>query len=93
MKPPSPVHRDVIRQFLHEATDMHIDGVDITRLPSGMALIVHYRDVRGFSHKKAMQNPNARTMSDIEDMAVLMSEWLVHPTTAKADELATAGSC
>jgi hypothetical protein len=89
MRLPSPVQRDVIRQFLHEATDLHIDGVDFTRLPSGVAMIVHYRNLKGNVQKKAMQSPGATSMGHIEDMAVLMSEWLVHPTT-RAGEFLTA---
>lgn len=89
---PNPSERAAIRQFLHESTDLQIDGVDFTRLPSGIALIVHYRDLKGEMQKKAMQNPNARTMDHIEDMVVLMSEWLVHPST-RAGEFLSAGSC
>lgn len=93
MRLPSPQQREVIRTFLHEATDMHVDAVVFEPLASGIRMIVHYKDARGFSHKKSMSSPDGTTMSHIEDMAVLMSEWLVHPTTTKADELQTAGNC
>jgi hypothetical protein len=93
VKLPSPNQREVIRTFLHEATDLHIDAVVFFRPESGIGMTVHYKDARGFSHKKTMRSPDGATMSHIEDMVVLMSEWLVHPTTTKQDELLTAGSC
>lgn len=93
MKLPSPSQRETIRTFLHEATDMHIDAVTFAEAESGVRMIVNYKDARGFSHRKTMLSPDGTTMSHIEDMAVLMSEWLAHPATAQNDELQTAGSC
>jgi hypothetical protein len=46
-------------------------------------MTVHYRDSKATAHKKTISNPDANHMAHIEDMAVLMSEWLVHPTTRR----------
>jgi hypothetical protein len=51
VKLPSPNQREVIRTFLHEATDLHIDAVVFFRPESGIGMTVHYKDARGFSHK------------------------------------------
>jgi hypothetical protein len=53
-------------------------------------MTVHYRSPKGQAQHKTMSNPDARSMSDIEDMVVLMSEWLVHPA-ARAGEFLSAG--
>jgi hypothetical protein len=87
---PTPNERAAIKQFLHECTDLHIDGVDFAKLPSGVAMTVHYRDGKGHSQRKSIQNPDVSHMAHIEDMAVLMSEWLVHPST-RAGEFLSAG--
>jgi hypothetical protein len=87
---PTPNERAAIKQFLYECTDLHIDGVDFTHLPSGVAMTVHYRDAKGHAQRKTIQNPDATHIAHIEDMAVLMSEWLVHPA-ARAGEFLSAG--
>jgi hypothetical protein len=83
---PTPNERAAIKQFLHECTDLHIDAAEVTGMASGVSLTVHYRSPKGQAQHKTMSNPDARSMSDIEDMVVLMSEWLVHPST-RAGEL------
>lgn len=93
LKLPSPDQCEVMRVFLAESTDLHIDNVGFNRLASGACLTVHYRDVRGFSHKKHISNLNARNDNDITDLVVMASEWLSHPTTTERDMLETAGSC
>jgi hypothetical protein len=85
MRLPTPNERQAIKQFLHECTDLHIDGVDFAKLPSGVSMTVHYRDFKGHAQKKTISNPDADHMAHIEDMAVLMSEWLVHPATRAAE--------
>lgn len=90
---PSPDQRETIRQFLAESTSLHVDHVEFTRPESGVALTIHYRDARGFPHKKSIQSPDARTDQHIVELTVLASEWLGHPTTAQRDMLETAGNC
>jgi hypothetical protein len=90
---PSPAQCEVMRTFLAESTDLHIEHVAFNRLSSGVCLTVHYRDARDFSHKKHMSAPDARNDNDITDLVVLMSEWLTHPTTVQQDMLQTAGNC
>lgn len=90
---PSPVQRETMHLFLAESTGLHIDQVAFTRPASGCVLTVHYRDVLGNSHKKSMTAPDAKSWSDLEDLVVLMSEWLSHPTTTQSDMLQTAGNC
>jgi hypothetical protein len=53
-------------------------------------MTVHYRDTKGNAQRKTIQNPDATHIAHIEDMAVLMSEWLVHPA-ARAGEFLSAG--
>lgn len=92
MMMPGPKARETIKVFLSEACKMHIDGVDFRPLSSGIACTVHYRDLGGHSHKKTMSAPEARNMSDIEDMIILVSEWLNHGTTKQLDMLKVAGN-
>ena len=90
---PSPGQRETFRQFLEESTGLHVDAVEFSRPPSGVAMTIHYRDARGFSHKKHIQSPDARCDQHIVELAVLASEWLGHPSTEQHDLMATAGNC
>lgn len=82
-----------MKKFLAEATLLHIDHIEFNRLSSGLCLTIHYRDARGFSHKKHISSPDAKNDNDILDLTVLASEWLGHPATAERDLLTTAGNC
>ena len=91
MKLPSPDQRYVIKTFLAESTNTYIDAVEFEKLASGCAMIVHYRDARGFAHRKRMESPDARNDNDVTDLVVLFSEWLGHGTTKLADAQVVAG--
>jgi hypothetical protein len=84
---PSPAQIETMRVFLAECTGLHIDHMLFTRPASGIAMIIHYRDKGGHSHKKTIQNPNANSWSEIEDLVVLASEWLIHAVTQQMDAL------
>ena len=82
---PSPLAVETIKTFLAESSGVHIDGVRFHLPASGMAMQVTYRDVRGHSHTKTLLAPDARTGNDIQDMAVMASEWLAHGLTKQMD--------
>lgn len=84
---PSPQEREIMRVFLMEATDMQIDGLEFDKPASGVRMVATYRDVLGHTRKKQIVSPDARNGDDIQDMVVMLSEWLTHNAASHLDSL------
>lgn len=70
-----------VRQFLHEATGVPIEGVRFERTPGGLlSLLCEFKDVRGNSQTKriTMGSRWPNPMDEVVDLAVIMSEWIEH---------------
>jgi hypothetical protein len=77
---PTPNERQAIKQFLHECTDLHIDGVDFAKLTSGVSMTVHYRDSQRPRAEEGISNPTRTTWRTSRTWQFLMSDgWCIRP--------------
>lgn len=70
-----------VRQFLHEATGVPIEGVRFERTPSGLlSMVCEFKDVRGAAQTKrlTMGSRHDNPMDEVVDLSVIMSEWIEH---------------
>jgi hypothetical protein len=70
-----------VRQFLHEATGVPIEGVRFERTPAGLlSMVCEFKTVRGEAQSKriTMGSRGANLADDVTDLSVIMSEWIEH---------------
>lgn len=80
-----------VRQFLHEATGVPIEGVRFERTPAGhLAMTCEFKTVRGAAETKrvVMGTKLPNPADEVVDLAVIMSEWIEHGKGHMLDLLA-----
>jgi hypothetical protein len=70
---PSPAEVETVKNWLGEATMLHIDGVRFERAASGIRMVAHYRGLKGHTQKKTITAPDT---DDYTDVVVHMAHFL-----------------
>jgi hypothetical protein len=82
---PNPEEVATVKQFIEDASLLHVDNVEFRRHGRGLWMRCDYRDIKGFTKKRTITAPDT---DDFTDLAVTMAEWLERGVTRALTDLA-----